>query len=143
MFLVLSIASAVLINFILFESIKKTAELMINGQMAEAELVNLENFRLKFSNGNQIYFFEGKRSSDFNGDIGAKVPIVFNATKPESAATISQFKMLKSFLVPLSVLFLVLVFAIYSMIRKIYLNLSLFVWRPNNEGCGRYYFVYT
>ena len=124
MFLVLSIASALLINFILFESIKKTTELMISGQTTEAELVNLENFRLKFKTANQTYFFEGKKSSDFKGDVGAKIPIVFNSKKPESAATISQFKMLKSFLVPLAILFLVLVFAIYSMIRKIYLNLG-------------------
>lgn len=124
-FLTLSIASALLINFILFESIKKTTELMFYGETASAELVDEKSFRLKFAIDEKIYLFEGKATAGQSETLGSQVPIVYNKNKPESAATINQFKMLKSFLILLILLFVVLLFAIYSMIRKIYLSVML------------------
>jgi hypothetical protein len=123
LFLTLSIASALLINFILFESIRKTSELMIFGVNTSAELVDEKSFRLKFSIQEKIYLFEGKATAGANEALGSQIPIIYNKNKPESAATTNQFKMLKSFLILLILLFVVLLFSIYAMLRKIYLSM--------------------
>ena len=95
---------------------------MFFGVNTSAELVDKKNFRVKFSINEKTYLFEGKPTAGANEVLGSKIPIVYNKNKPESAATINQFKMLKSFLILLILLFVVLLFAIYSMIRKIYLS---------------------
>jgi hypothetical protein len=120
----LALFSVIAMNFILFKAIQKTIELKINGVQSTAQIFNKSESRLKFSVGDQVFYFRGKISADESAEPDSEVKIIYNKNSPSSAATLSQYKFLDSFLGLMIIAFLVLGIAIWGFLKKIRISLK-------------------
>lgn len=143
LFMFIAVASASIVNFILFKSIQKTLELKINGVQTKAQLVDEDRFKLKFYVQDQAFYFEGQKPNEDlknkdhsdeslekvdqgtkTGEVNSEVEIIYNSKNPMSASTLAQYKFLNSFLVLMMIVFLVLGIAIFGFLKKIILSLK-------------------
>lgn len=122
--LTLAVCAATVMDFILFESIKKIGILKFEGQRIVAEVVeeNDLEIKLKYIIDDKDYFLNENKESlkDLLKEDSKRIELIFDKSYPEGAVTVREFKRLDSFFILFVLGFVVTSFAIFIFIQKIF-----------------------
>lgn len=122
--LILGLVSAMIMDFILFETIKKMIILKTHGQNIIAEVLdnNTDTWDLKYQVEGRSYTLKLNSSeiADQINENSREVELIYAPSRPESAITFRKYNFMNSFFILFLLGFLFLTFAIFVFIKKIF-----------------------